>query len=81
VIDNATTRLGYYSIKTKQIVAIGVFVTKGKDMLVSLPTRYGKSLSYTLLQWVFDELQGEKNTSIVLLVCVSPLNYQGYDVM
>jgi len=54
------------------------------NVFVSLPTSYGKSLCYTLLQWVFDKLQGEKNTSIVIaiyVVCVSPLNYQGYDSM
>ena len=69
-VDDAVARLGYQAIKQKQREAIEAF-TKGEDVFVSLPTGYGKSLCYTLLPWVFDDLRGEKNTSIV--VCVSPL--------
>jgi len=69
--DNAAAHLWYCSIKAKQRAVIEVFVA-GKRVL-SLPTGYGKSLGYSLLPWVFDELWGEKNTSIVA-VCI-PFNF------
>ena len=43
---------------------------KGKDVFVSLPTRFGKSLCYNLLV-DFDILQKKSKKSIVLVV--SPL--------
>ena len=44
----------------------------GKDIFVSLPTGYGKSLCYALLPLVFDSLRsGDSGRSIV--VCISPL--------
>ena len=50
--------------------AIESFV-EGNDVLVILPTGYGKSLCFALLPLAFDYLRGEANTSIV--ICVSPL--------
>ena len=52
--------------------AIKSFV-EGNDVLVILPTGYGKSLCFALLPLVFDYLRGEANTSIVICVRVSPL--------
>ena len=34
-IDNAAARLGYHSIKRKQIVALEAFIADGKDVFVS----------------------------------------------
>ena len=44
---------------------------KGRDVFVSLPTGYGKSLCYTLLPCVFDLLRKVEKKSIALIV--SPL--------
>ena len=44
---------------------------KGRDVFVSLPTGYGKSLCYVILPSVFDELRKSDKKSIVLVV--SPL--------
>ena len=52
------------------VPAIKSFV-EGNDVLVILPSGYGKSLCFALLPLVFDYLRGEANTSIV--ICVSPL--------
>ena len=59
--------MGVEELKEKQK---NTFV-EGNDILVILPTGYGKSLCFTLLPLVFDYPQGEAKTSIV--ICISPL--------
>ena len=43
----------------------------GKDVFISLPTGYGKSLCFALLPYIFDTIRGVENKSIVMVV--SPL--------
>ena len=69
-IDHATKVVGIAALKPLQREAIRAFVL-GKDVFVSLPTGYGKSLCYALLPLVFDRLRGYRETSIAL--CISPL--------
>ena len=68
-IKHAASSLGYV-LKPEQQTSIEKFVC-GKDVFISLPTGYGKSLCYILLPRVFDLLRGAENKSIVLVV--SPL--------
>ena len=67
LIEKAAKAIGYPSLEDKQKVKF----IKGGDVFVSLPTGYGKSLCYTLLPSIFDNLRGVKKKSIVLVV--SPL--------
>ena len=69
-IASSCAVMGVVELKEKQKEAIKSFV-EGNDVLVILPTGYGKSLCFALLPLVFDYLRGEANTSIV--ICVSPL--------
>ena len=70
-IDEAASSLGYTRLKDEQKEALHAFVS-GKDVFVSLPTGYGKSLCYALLPYVFDVKRGlVEKTSIVMIV--SPL--------
>ena len=71
-IASSCAMMGVAELKEKQKDAIKSFV-EGNDVLVILPTGYGKSLCFALLRLplVFDYLRGEANTSIV--ICVSPL--------
>ena len=48
-----------FVLKEKQIEAIDSFV-KGKDVFVSLPTGYGKSIIYASLPLVFDIVKGRQ---------------------
>ena len=66
-IASSCAMMGVAELKEKQKDAI----VEGNDVLVILPTGYGKSLCFALLPLVFDYLRGEANTSIV--ICVSPL--------
>ena len=61
--------IGVESLKEHQREAIVSFVD-GNDVLVCLPTGYGKSLCFAVLPLVFDYLR-ERRGSIV--ICVSPL--------
>ena len=36
--------------------------TSGSDVFVTLPTGYGKSLTFGLLPWIFDEIKGKTAT-------------------
>ncbi len=67
LLQKAALRLGYDSLKAEQELAITSFI-RGKDVFVSLPTGYGKSLCFALLPSVFDMLE---KASIVLVI--SPL--------
>ena len=60
---------GYQRLKSGQIEAVMSFC-KGKDVFVSLPTGYGKTLIYAILPLLFNVLRRTKS-SIVLVV--SPL--------
>ena len=66
----ATTKLGYASLKDKQIQVITEFAS-GRDDFAALPTGYGKSLCYDCLPRVFDKLQSTKGSIVVV---VSPLS-------
>ena len=71
VMEEATATLGYHSLKEEQKKAVKVFVG-GKDVFVSLPTGYGKSLCYALLPLIFDKRRkAVERRSIVMIV--SPL--------
>ena len=51
----AAEELGYH-LREQQIQAILEFLC-GRDILVSLPTRFGKSPCYTLLAPIFDKVR------------------------
>ena len=67
----AMDQLGVSTLKDKQKEAIHNFV-RGHDCFVILPTRYGKTLCYALLPFVFDHLR-KKTPRSSIVVCVSPL--------
>ena len=67
---------GNLILKPKQKEALQSIVFKGQDCLIVLPTGYGKSLIYQMLQSLFDKISARnlssKDKSIVIVV--SPLN-------
>lgn len=68
-ISAAATSLGY-TLKPEQERGLQEFVA-GKDVFISLPTGFGKSLCYILLPRIFDTLREVDRKSITLVV--SPL--------
>ena len=62
---------GYEKLKKEQLLAIDEFVS-GKDVFVSLPIGFGKSLIYGLLPAVYDRVRGYTMPMSVAIV-VSPL--------
>ena len=72
----ATERLGFEELKEKQIEALKAFAD-GKDVFVSLPTGYGKSLCYQILPFLYDALRGcagrDETRTASIVVVVTPL--------
>ena len=58
-VDKAAETLGK-TLKEKQREAVLEFIS-GKDVFVSLPTGYGKSLIYGILPLAFDNFRGKQN--------------------
>lgn len=67
----AIARMEIKELKDKQKEAIRSFAS-GKDVFVSLPTGYGKSLCYQILPILFDSLRGN-TTPTSIIVVVTPL--------
>ena len=62
--------MGYSSLKPKPLDAIDAFL-KGNDILVSLPTGYGKLLIFAMLPSLFNRLRERSHSSMPIVV--SPL--------
>ena len=69
VIDLMATRLGYPSMWPEQHAALKAFL-KGRDVFVSLPTGFRKSLCYAILPGASNTLRG---MAMLIAVVVSPL--------
>ena len=63
-IERVKEALGLTELKPKQVEAISAFVS-GRDIFVSLPTGYGKSVIYGLLPKVFNLIKGNITSSSV----------------
>lgn len=63
---SAAATLGYTSLKPEQKSAILSFLV-GNDVLISLPTGYGRSICYAALPYAFDQLRGTCKSSKLLL--------------
>ena len=69
LVREAASRLGFANVKPQQMEAILAFC-QGKDVFVSLPTGFGKTLIFAVLPSLFNTIR-QSTTSIV--VVVSPL--------
>ena len=54
-VDDGLQRLGYERIKTEQLDAVESLLS-GKHLILSIPTRFGKSLVYQLLPFCAESL-------------------------
>ena len=64
VILRAVQRLGFADPRPQQMEAIKTFM-QGKDVFVSLPTGYAKSLKYSVLSYAYDKLLGCRGSILV----------------
>ena len=71
MIEETAASLQYRHLKEEQKQAVKAFV-KGKDVFISLPTGYGKSLCYALLPLIFDKRREMVERRSIVMV-VSPL--------
>ena len=56
LIREAASKIGYENVKPKQIETVLEFC-KGKDVFVSLPTGYGKTLIFAVLPSLFNPMR------------------------
>ena len=68
-------RLGYSHPKLAQAEAVSTFIL-GRDVFLSLPTGYGKSLCYSCLPLVFDMIKQKIAFSVIIFVDIG-----GDDIM
>ena len=73
-VYNGLRRLGYKRIKTEQLDAVGSLLS-GKDVFLSVPTRFGKSLVYQLLPFCAESLLRNRTSTChsPLVVVIAPL--------
>ena len=67
----ASTRIAKFLSGVEAYMDIKSFAS-GKDVFVSLPTGYGKSLCYQILPILFDALRGHQTPTSIIVV-VTPL--------
>ena len=74
IILDVAEKMGIANLKPKQLEAISAFLS-GRDVFVSLPTGYGKSIIFALLPPIFNRIRGmnSKHTLTHLLHCASRL--------
>ena len=66
VIQDVAQQIGISRLKPKQMEAILAFLS-GKDVFVTLPTGYGKSIIFALLPAVFNRIRGKLCTKKVMI--------------
>ena len=69
---------GFQRLKQEQVQAVVEFV-RGRDVFVSLPTGFGKSLIYGILPAVIEIARGRPPKMSIALV-ISPLPYKNSSV-
>lgn len=69
VLDEAAKEIGIEHLKIKQREAIETFVA-GRDLIVTLPTGYGKSIIYAILPTLFDKIRGKYSKNIAYNVVI-----------
>lgn len=77
-IQSSLPRFGHQSLKPAQIEAIHAVLT-GKDVFVSVPTGYGKSLIYQLLPFCAASLIPKTSQAVPCVLVLSPLTALMYD--
>ena len=66
-LHSVLLRLGYSYPKPEQVEAVTTFIL-GRDVFLSLPTGYGKSLCYSCLPLVFDMIKQKIAFSVIIVV-------------
>ena len=70
MFNRVCTVFKFNKLNTHQQRAIELFVNHGRDVVVNLPTGYGKSIIFQALPLIFDYVTG---TSGHIVIVVSPL--------
>jgi len=66
-LDETVQELGFQQLKPKQLEAIEALVVYSKDVLVALPTGYGKSVIYGVLPTLYNKMRGSLMCAMIIL--------------